>query len=129
MYDWVTPNVVSIRTDNLKHHQLAALDLLGGVEAEVGMAGALVGELSDAEYLGLQSSADVVEQIGEGAVDRPLAGCSAGGTDTPEVGEIVLDGGCQFGHWVKFTIRRPVVGNVCVPFVPPPPPGFRLPPE
>ena len=30
----------------------AALDLLGGVEAEVGMAGALVGELSDAEYLG-----------------------------------------------------------------------------
>ena len=49
MYDWVTPNVVSIRTDNLKHHQLAALDLLGGVEAEVGMAG----ELSDAEYLGL----------------------------------------------------------------------------
>ena len=27
-------------------------------------------------------------------------------TDTPEVGEIVLDGGCQFGHWVKFTLKR-----------------------
>ena len=71
------------------------------------MAGALVGELSDAEHFGLQGCADGVEEVGEGAVDGALAGCSAGGADSPEVGEVVLDGGCQFGHWVKFTRKRP----------------------
>ena len=74
----------------------AALHLMGGVEAEVGMAGALVGQFADTEHLGLQGGADGVEQVRQRPVARPLAGGAAGGVDARQVGEVGLNGGFQF---------------------------------
>ena len=44
----------------------AALDLFRRIEAEIGPARALVRELADAEHLGLQRSADRVQQVSQG---------------------------------------------------------------
>ena len=66
------------------------LHLPGRVEAEVGMARALVGQLADAEHLGLQRRADRVEQVRERPVARTLPGRSAGGADPPQIFEIRL---------------------------------------
>ena len=74
----------------------AALHLMRGVEAEVGMASALVGQFADAEHLRLQGRADGVEQVRQRPIARPLAGCAAGGVDAREVGEVSLDCGGQF---------------------------------
>ena len=74
----------------------AALHLMGGVEAEVGMPGALVGQFADAEHLGLQGGADGVEQVRQRPIARPLAGGAAGGMDAREVGEVRFNGGFQF---------------------------------
>ena len=75
----------------------ALLHLLGRVEAEVGMARALVGKLADAEHLGLERRADGIEQVRQRPVARPLPGRAAGGADSSEVGEICLDRRRQFG--------------------------------
>ena len=81
----------------------ALLHLLGRIEAEVGMARALVGKLADAEHLGLERGADGVEQVSQRPVAGPLPGCAAGGVDSSEVGEIGLDRRRQFG--VRFAHR------------------------
>ncbi len=76
---------------NLALARLAALHLPGGVEAEVGMARALVGQLDDAEDLGLERTADRVQQVGERAVAGALAGRAAGGAHAAQVFEVGLD--------------------------------------
>ena len=75
----------------------ALLRLAGGVESEVGVARAVVGELGDAGHLGLEGGADGVEQVAEGRVVGALAGGAAGRADGAEVGEVGLDGGCEPG--------------------------------
>jgi hypothetical protein len=55
------------------------------------MARALVGELADAEHLGLQCRAHRVQKIRERPVARPLAGGSARGADPPQIVEVRLD--------------------------------------
>ena len=57
--------------------RLSALYLPGGVESEVGVSGALFGELAYAEDLGLQGCADGVQEVGERAVSGAFAGGSA----------------------------------------------------
>ena len=76
----------------------AALGLARGVESEVGMAGALVGQFGDAEDLGAQGVAHGVEQVGQRAVSRALAGSAAGlPADPAQVGEVGRDGRCCVG--------------------------------
>ena len=81
--------------------RLSALELLGGVESEIGMSSALLGKLADAEDLGPESSADVVQQVGERSVGGAFAGGSAGCANAAEVGEVVFDDGGQLicGGW------------------------------
>ena len=55
------------------------------------MPRALVGQLADAEHLGLERGADGVEQVRQRPVARTLPGRAAGGVDSSEVGEIGLD--------------------------------------
>ena len=54
--------------------RLAPLHLLGGIEAEVGMARALLRQLDDAEDFGLELGANGGQQVCERRVGRPLAG-------------------------------------------------------
>ena len=75
----------------------ALLRLAGGVESEVGVARALVGELGDAGHLGLERGADGFEQVAERRVVGALAGGAAGCSDGTEVGEVGLDGGGEPG--------------------------------
>ena len=75
--------------------QPAPLRLPGGVEAEVGMARALLGELADAVDPGLERAANGVQQVGQRRVVRALAGRAAGCADAAQVGKIALDGGGQ----------------------------------
>ena len=69
----------------------AALHLVGGVEAEVGMAGALIRQFADAEHLGLQGRADGVKQVGQRPIAGSLAGGAAGGVDAREIGQVSLN--------------------------------------
>ena len=69
----------------------APLHLPGGVEAQVGMAGAVVGQFADAEDLGLEHSADGVEEGGQRRIRRPLAGRAAGSAQAAQVAEVRLD--------------------------------------
>ena len=55
----------------------AALHLLGGIEAEVGMTCALMSELADAENLWLERAADGIQQIGQRRVVGPFTRCPA----------------------------------------------------
>ena len=71
--------------------RLALLDLLAGVEPEVGMSGTLRGEPADGEYLRPQRAADRVEQVGERRVVGELASRAAGRADLAQVGQVVLD--------------------------------------
>ena len=94
--------------------RLSALDLFGGVEAEVGMSGALLGKLADAEDFGLESGADVVQQVGERAVGGAFAGGPAGRANASEVGEVVFDDGGQLccGGWHEADlVKRCCVGT------------------
>ena len=86
----------------------AALHLLRGVEPGVGMARALVGELADAEHLGLQCRAHRVQKIRERPVARPLAGGSARGADPPQIVEVRLDrrGQLRIGSAHRAPCRR-----------------------
>ena len=67
------------------------LNLPGRVEAEIGMARALVGKLTDAEHPGLERGADRVEEDPERRMVGELPGRPAGRADAPEVGEIRFD--------------------------------------
>ena len=67
---------------------LAPLNLAGGVEAEVRVAGPLLGQLTDAEDLGLQRSAHRVEQVGQRRVVGQLVRAAPGGADAAQVLEI-----------------------------------------
>ena len=64
---------------------LAALHLPGGVESEVGVAGARVLELADAADPGLEGGANGGEEVVEGGVVGELGGCAAGCADGAEV--------------------------------------------
>ena len=76
---------------------LSARNLPGGVESEVGMSGALLGKLADAEDFGSERVADVVQQVGQRTVGGAFAGGSAGSANASEVGEVVFDDGGQLG--------------------------------
>ena len=74
----------------LSSARAALLHLLRRVEAEVGMARTVVGELLDAEHLRLQRRPDGVQQPRERTVARPLPGRPAGGAHLPQIGEVRL---------------------------------------
>ena len=78
--------------------RLAALHLLGGVEAEVGMAGAQVRQLPDAEHLGSEAAADRVHEVFERGVARGFGGGAAGGADASQMLKIGFDRGRQLRH-------------------------------
>ena len=67
------------------------LHLPGRVEAEIGMACALIGHLPDAEHLRLERGAHRVEQVRERPVARSLPRRTARGTHPPQIGEVRLD--------------------------------------
>ena len=71
--------------------------LRGGVEPEVGVSGAEVGKLAYAADPGLEGGANCGEEVVEGGVVGELGGCAAGCADGAEVGQVGLDGGCEFG--------------------------------
>ena len=69
----------------------AAPRLPGGVEAQVGMARAVIGEFADAEDLGREHSADGVDESGQRRVGGPLAGRATGSAQAAQVAEVGLD--------------------------------------
>ena len=86
----------SIDTYNTWIQNLAAagppsLHLLGCIEAEVGVPCALVGELADAEHLGLERAADGVQQVGNRRVVGTLARPATGGPYAVKVGKVCLN--------------------------------------
>ena len=95
--------------------RLAALHLLGGIEAEVGMARALLRQLDDAEDLGLELGANGGQQVRERRVGRPLAGGPAGGANAPQVSEVGLDRCRQPRHGrmvaAPVTVSGPFLGT------------------
>ena len=74
----------------------ALLHLSGRVQAEVRMAGTLVGKLTDAEHLRLERRTDGIEQIGERPIARPFGGRAARGAHFCEVCTVGLDRCRQF---------------------------------
>ena len=71
----------------------APLQLPGGIEPDVRMSGALVGEFGDAEDLRLQAGAHGVEQVNERGVGGSLTGRAARRALPGEIAQVVLDGG------------------------------------
>ncbi len=67
------------------------LYLFGRVEAEVGMARALVGQFLNAEHFGTDRRADCRQEIAERSIQRPLLGRAPGGPDSAQVGEVLFD--------------------------------------
>ena len=86
----------------------AALGLAGGVESEVGMSGALVGEFGHAEDLGAQGIAHRVKQVGQRAVSGALAGSAARRPDPAQVGEVGGDGLGEFSIRHSYQIISPI---------------------
>ena len=76
---------------NLSLARLAFLHLLGRVEAEVGMARALIGKFAHTEHLGLERCADGVQQIGKRSVARTFPGRATRRAHPPEVGEVAFN--------------------------------------
>ena len=74
---------------------LAFLQLLGDVQPEVGMPGALIGQFADAEHFRFEGSADGVQQIRQRAVARPFTGSAARRPDPAQIGEVGLNYGGQ----------------------------------
>ena len=68
----------------------ALLYLFRRVEAEVGMASAQIGQLLNAEHLGLERRADRIQEITERPVHRSFWGRSPGAADSSQVGEVLL---------------------------------------
>ena len=71
----------------LRHLPLArsaSLHLARRVQAEVGMAGPLIGQLADAEHLRLERRADGIQQFREWSVARSFAGRTTGRPDPPK---------------------------------------------
>ncbi len=84
---------------------VAPLELVGGIEAEVGFAAAAVLQLLDGADAGLQPAAGLVEQRLQRAVVRLLGRAAAGVANLAQVGQVGLDG--VFGHgWEYFTRIR-----------------------
>ena len=79
----------------LPRTRAAALHLPRGVEAEVGMAGALIGQLADAEHARPEGRADRVEQRRQRRVVRPFAGGAPGGANPPQRRKVILRRGGQ----------------------------------
>ena len=79
-------NYAAIR--NLSLSRLAFLHLLGRVEAEVGMARALVGKLANAKHLRLERCPDGVQQVLKRPIARHLPGRTTRRADSPEIGEV-----------------------------------------
>ena len=97
----------------------ALLHLLRCVEAEIGMAGALIGKPADAEHLRLQCRAHGVQQLAERPVVRQFAGRAAGSADSGEVREIGSDRVFQFlvrsGHGRSCgRVRRRAQAPFCI---------------
>ena len=86
----------------------AALGLAGGVESEVGMSGALVGQFGDAEDPGAQRVAHGVEQVGQRAVSGTFAGSAARRPNPAQVGEVGGDGLGEFSIRHSYPIISPV---------------------
>ena len=61
------------------------------------MTRALVGQLADTGYLGLECAAYSIQQILQRPIIGPLASGSARGMYPTQVGQVVLDCCCQFG--------------------------------
>ena len=70
---------------NLTGARLPLLHLPGGIKPDVGMSGALVGKLDDAEHLGPESRAHGVDQVGERRIRRELAGRATRRPDAAQV--------------------------------------------
>ena len=75
--------------------RLAPLKLLGGVQAEVGMPSALIGQLGHAEDLGLERGADRGEQIVERRIVRPFPRGATGCAHPAQRGEVGFNRGGQ----------------------------------
>ncbi len=72
--------------------------LRGGEQAVVREAGAQVLQVLDAEHLGLEFAADLVEQILQRVVERYLAGARAHGVDLVDLGKVSPDRRAHGGH-------------------------------
>ena len=66
--------------------------LVRGEETSIGHAGAAVLQLDQAADFGLQSFAEIVEEIGERAVAGSLLGRRTAGADVAQFGEVGFDG-------------------------------------
>ena len=113
------PGVVVGRLD-LYHAALRRLSLLGlsalglfcGIEAEVGVPRALLGQLIHAIHLGPGSGSHSVQQVVQRRVVGQLSGTAARSPDAAELGEIVFYGRREFGAgcWHN-SPRVPARGN------------------
>src|SRR5665648_1294358 len=70
----------------------ALRELAGREQPAVGDAGAGVLQVDEAAYLGLELGADLVQQVGQGAVARRLGHGGAGGADVAQLCEVGLSG-------------------------------------
>ena len=82
---------------NLSRTGPAPLQLPGGIEPDVRMPRALIGEFGDAEDLGFQAAADGVQQVHERGVGGPLASRAARSPLAGEITQVVLDRGGESG--------------------------------
>ena len=84
--------------------------MLRRVEPEVGMAGALIGQLADAEHVRRERRAHGVEQVRERPVTRPLPGRAARGPHPSKIGEVGFapgrQGRCCVGHCICCRMER-----------------------
>ena len=76
--------------------RLSLLYLPGGVEAEVGMSRALLGQLADTIHPGPQRAAHRVQQVSQRQVIGQLAGAAARSADTAQLDEVLLNRRRQF---------------------------------
>ena len=88
---------------DLQHAALRELPLLGmarrhlpgGIETEVGMSRALLGQLADAMHPGTQRAAHCVQQVRQRRILGQLASPAARRSDAAEFGEVFLNRRCQ----------------------------------
>ena len=85
----------ALRKRPLPPLELSLGHLLRGVQAEIGMVGALLGQLADAEHPGFQGRTNRVQQVGQRRVVRRLGRAAARRPYLADVVEVVLDGSPQ----------------------------------